>query len=502
MTNPINPIDTVKALVDALDDVITQVRYYEQGTSAIIAGRALLAQMQSQPSDERKAAEHEYACTAFDYPSAPVGSRDWTLFWKGWQAARALGPVKAQQEPAAWMHKGGMKVMPADEKAAYEQAPDDFSREIAAEYSTPLYTTAARTLGPVKAQQEPQGKVQLPDKARAGIEELHRVVESLLTTSRYVDEEGEATQALADLSDCIADPPFRLAAHQGAQPAVPSDIADGIKGPHNACMFREHCRSLLAAAPSMTGTDHHYTAENVRSILARLRRFASGSHESAEEFANLDWRGWSNVLWRVMSALAAEVPCPAQEPQGEAQPVARYTVEKQSGSEWARVVDRQTGAQVARYSVMPRKRSQRDGWKDAERHAARLNAAIAAQPASRGPQGEAQQPVSPQMQFTLIDAANTLKHAAEQATPDVAAAYKARAAEVFSVVASLAAQQPESRKPLTDEEVEPLFRQIKAMPITPGGIKDEWFWFAWGVEMGERAHGIGTGASKEVNDAA
>jgi hypothetical protein len=252
----------------------------------------------------------------------------------------------------------------------------------------------------------------------------------------------------------------------------------------------------------MTGTDHHYTAENVRSIIARLRRFASGSHESAEEFANLDWRGWSNVLWRVMSALAAEVPCPAQEPQGEAQPVARYTVEKQSGSEWARVVDRKTGEQVARYSVMPRKRSQRDGWKDAEQHAARLNAAIAAQPDPRGPQGEAQQPVSPQMQFTLIDAANTLKHAAEQATPDVAAAYKARAAEVFSVVASLAAQQPESRKPLTDEEVEPLFRQIKAMPITPGGIKDEWFWFAWGVEMGERAHGIGTGASKEVNDAA
>jgi hypothetical protein len=53
-------------------------------------------------------------------------------------------------------------------------------------------------------------KVQMPDKARAGIEVLHRVVESLLTTSRYVDEEGEATMALADLSACIADPPFKL----------------------------------------------------------------------------------------------------------------------------------------------------------------------------------------------------------------------------------------------------------------------------------------------------
>jgi len=53
-------------------------------------------------------------------------------------------------------------------------------------------------------------KVQLPDRARAGIEILRLVVESLLTTSRYVDEEGEATLALAELSACICDPPFKL----------------------------------------------------------------------------------------------------------------------------------------------------------------------------------------------------------------------------------------------------------------------------------------------------
>ena len=34
--------------------------------------------------DERKAAEQVYALTAFDYPSNPVGSRDWTIFWRGW----------------------------------------------------------------------------------------------------------------------------------------------------------------------------------------------------------------------------------------------------------------------------------------------------------------------------------------------------------------------------------------------------------------------------------
>jgi hypothetical protein len=44
------------------------------------------------------------------------------------------------------------------------------------------------------------------------------------------------------------------------------------------------------------------------------------------------------------------------------------------------------------------------------------------------------------------------------------------------------------RVPLTDEQIEPLFRAVKAKPAK--GEKDDWFWFAWGVEMGERAHGI------------
>lgn len=52
---------------------------------------------------------------------------------------------------------------------------------------------------------------------------------------------------------------------------------------------------------------------------------------------------------------------------------------------------------------------------------------------------------------------------------------------------------------LTDEQVEPLFREAKAMPVT--GEKDEWFWFAWGVEMGERAHGIRPAGAKEGRDA-
>lgn len=50
-------------------------------------------------TDSRKAAEQAYTVSAFDYPSAPVGSRDWCLFWKGWQAAEKND---VYQETVAW----------------------------------------------------------------------------------------------------------------------------------------------------------------------------------------------------------------------------------------------------------------------------------------------------------------------------------------------------------------------------------------------------------------
>lgn len=39
----------------------------------------------------REAAEHAYYVTAFDYAAHPVGSRDWSLFWRGWQAYAQTG---------------------------------------------------------------------------------------------------------------------------------------------------------------------------------------------------------------------------------------------------------------------------------------------------------------------------------------------------------------------------------------------------------------------------
>lgn len=50
-------------------------------------------------ADERKAAEQNYANTAFNYPEAPIGSRDWCLYWDGWQARAALA-TQPQAAPA------------------------------------------------------------------------------------------------------------------------------------------------------------------------------------------------------------------------------------------------------------------------------------------------------------------------------------------------------------------------------------------------------------------
>jgi hypothetical protein len=106
----------------------------------------------------------------------------------------------------SWLeHRAGLAAelrAAAGVKPNYFDARDAAARALLAEAAAPSLPDGVA----------PSEKVQMPDKARAGIEVLHRVVESLLTTSRYVDEEGEATQALADLSDCIADPPFTLAA--------------------------------------------------------------------------------------------------------------------------------------------------------------------------------------------------------------------------------------------------------------------------------------------------
>jgi hypothetical protein len=53
------------------------------------------------------------------------------------------------------------------------------------------------------------------------------------------------------------------------------------------------------------------------------------------------------------------------------EPVARYSVKKESGSNFAYVMDAVMGHSVKRYDIF-----KADGWAKADRHCAHLNAAI------------------------------------------------------------------------------------------------------------------------------
>lgn len=52
--------------------------------------------------EERKAAEYEYSVFAHNYPDAPIGSRDWSLYWAGWLArstAHLRRELASQEQP-------------------------------------------------------------------------------------------------------------------------------------------------------------------------------------------------------------------------------------------------------------------------------------------------------------------------------------------------------------------------------------------------------------------
>jgi hypothetical protein len=65
---------------------------------------------------ERAAAEQAYTMQAFDYATAPVGSRDWTLYWRGWwgRVLHGIAPSAADRmvvvprEPTEAMQSAGL----------------------------------------------------------------------------------------------------------------------------------------------------------------------------------------------------------------------------------------------------------------------------------------------------------------------------------------------------------------------------------------------------------
>ena len=83
-----------------LDDFPSLIRVIDK----VLARHAQAEQQEArgaQAGDERSTAEQAYVEDAFDYSAAPIGSRDWTLYWKGWQARAALATQPAAGEPVA-----------------------------------------------------------------------------------------------------------------------------------------------------------------------------------------------------------------------------------------------------------------------------------------------------------------------------------------------------------------------------------------------------------------
>ena len=59
---------------------------------------------------------------------------------------------------------------------------------------------------------------------------------------------------------------------------------------------------------AMIVNSHHYTADNIREAIAQLKAFADPQETTQADWDNLDWRGFCNVLWRLMAGLACDLP--------------------------------------------------------------------------------------------------------------------------------------------------------------------------------------------------
>lgn len=76
---------------------------------------------------------------------------------------------------------------------------------------------------------------------------------------------------------------------------------------------------------------HHYTHESIGALMARLERFSSGSAESGEEWGNLDWRTFCNVVNLILNGLYAGIepssehlPIPADDDRQDPRPTESY----------------------------------------------------------------------------------------------------------------------------------------------------------------------------------
>lgn len=68
------------------------------------------------PEPGRREAEQAYINGAFDYARDPIGSRDWVLFWNGWQARDKSAPSPDERDIAALLERIVPRIDPQNPK--------------------------------------------------------------------------------------------------------------------------------------------------------------------------------------------------------------------------------------------------------------------------------------------------------------------------------------------------------------------------------------------------
>ena len=131
---------------------------------------------------ERKAAEHEYITTSFNYPEAPVGSRDWTIYWAGWLArsthALASSVAKPETQEPFWhavvserapvINKAIRRADVAEEYADQCREMGHADIEVVPLYRAAASTGAAEGAKPAVQQSAPQAEVAAKDRSSNG----------------------------------------------------------------------------------------------------------------------------------------------------------------------------------------------------------------------------------------------------------------------------------------------------------------------------------------------
>lgn len=103
--------ESVSMLHTLMRDVQTTLALLAKRTEECESLRAQLSEAQARlaawPASkeslkgERELAEYAYSVTAHDFERNPIGSRDWTLFWSGWQRNNEARNEAAPVSPAA-----------------------------------------------------------------------------------------------------------------------------------------------------------------------------------------------------------------------------------------------------------------------------------------------------------------------------------------------------------------------------------------------------------------